>query len=102
MEKAYAKLDQNYDRIVGGSGNEGLKTLTSMPVQRYSFGKMNAADAWNRFSTYSGRNFPMTTPCCRVGNPHGLVSGHAYSFLGTATLSNGVKLAHVRNPWGSE
>lgn len=32
LEKAYAKLDGNYDRIVGGQGIEGLRTLTGMPV----------------------------------------------------------------------
>jgi hypothetical protein len=32
LEKAYAKLHLNYDRIVGGSGAEGLRTLTGMPV----------------------------------------------------------------------
>jgi hypothetical protein len=31
LEKAYAKLDQNYDRIIGGIGLEGLRTLTGMP-----------------------------------------------------------------------
>jgi hypothetical protein len=32
IEKAYAKLDQNYDRIIGGLGAEGLRTLTGMPT----------------------------------------------------------------------
>ena len=32
MEKAYAKLDVNYDNIVGGWGQEGLRTLTGMPT----------------------------------------------------------------------
>lgn len=36
MEKAYAKLDQNYDRIVGGNGDEGLRTLTGMPTDYIS------------------------------------------------------------------
>lgn len=85
-----------------GSGNEGLKTLTAMPVQRYQFPKISKAEAWSRFHAYSSKNFPMTTPCCSQANPHGLVSGHAYSFLGTVQLSNGVKLAQVRNPWGKE
>ena len=44
-EKAYAKFNQNYDRITGGSGYEGLKALTGMPVQRYQFARtpMNQA-----------------------------------------------------------
>lgn len=32
MEKAYAKLDQDYQRIIGGWGFEGLRTLTGMPT----------------------------------------------------------------------
>lgn len=32
LEKAFAKLDQNYDRIIAGWGQEALRTLTGMPV----------------------------------------------------------------------
>jgi hypothetical protein len=32
LEKAYAKLNQNYDRIISGNGAEGLRRLTGMPV----------------------------------------------------------------------
>lgn len=32
LEKAYAKLDQNYDRLAGGNGNEGMRTITGMPT----------------------------------------------------------------------
>lgn len=32
LEKAYAKLDVNYDNIVAGWGKEGLRTLTGMPT----------------------------------------------------------------------
>lgn len=32
LEKAYAKLNQNYDRIIAGSVDEGLRSLTGMPV----------------------------------------------------------------------
>jgi len=32
LEKAYAKLDQNYERIISGNGLEALRTLTGMPT----------------------------------------------------------------------
>lgn len=32
LEKAFAKLNQNYDRIIGGNGAEGLRALTGMPT----------------------------------------------------------------------
>jgi hypothetical protein len=32
LEKAYAKLDQNYERLNGGNGNEGMRTITGMPT----------------------------------------------------------------------
>ena len=37
------------------------------------------------------------------GQPHGgpgLVKGHAYSLLQVKTVSTGVKLLNIRNPWG--
>lgn len=34
--------------------------------------------------------------------PDGTAGGHAYTVIGVMTLSNGVKLVKVRNPWGSE
>ena len=32
LEKAYAKFNQNYDRIAWGWGSEGLRTLSGMPT----------------------------------------------------------------------
>ena len=32
----------------------------------------------------------------------GLVSMHAYTLLNVLELSNGEKLAHIRNPWSQE
>jgi hypothetical protein len=100
MEKAYAKLDQNYERIIAGMGYEGLRTLTGMPTVYISNGRGADKDAsWKKLKALAGRNFPMTTPCCHNGGVDGLVSGHAYTLLDVVELSTGVKLAKVRNPW---
>tara|TARA_B110000977_G_C11022373_1_gene471836 strand:- start:888 stop:1112 length:225 start_codon:yes stop_codon:yes gene_type:complete len=45
MEKAYAKLDQNYERIIAGMGYEGLRTLTGMPTVYLSHARGANADA---------------------------------------------------------
>lgn len=36
MEKAYSKIHMNYDRIIAGSGIEGLRALTGMPVRNFN------------------------------------------------------------------
>lgn len=103
MEKAYAKLDQNYERIIAGMGYEGLRTLTGMPTLYVSHNRgADETKSWNDLYPLTKRNFPMTTPCCHNGGKDGLVSGHAYSLLDLVQLSDGTKLAKVRNPWASE
>lgn len=106
LEKAYAKLDQNYDRIIGGLGAEGLRTLTGMPTVFLEH-KGNTEKLYRVYKHFAASNFPSTAGCCKNGGKDGLVSGHAYSFLDIAELrnSNG-KVAHrivkVRNPWNHE
>lgn len=35
LEKAFAKIHMNYDRLSSGAGIEGLRALTGMPVRFY-------------------------------------------------------------------
>lgn len=107
LEKAYAKLDQNYDRIIGGFGIEGLRTLTGMPTvwMKHDLSKKGTVEPFHRF--FAKHHYPMTAACCRGGGADGLISGHAYTLLDVVDLVDGrgrVKhtLAKMRNPWGSE
>jgi len=110
MEKAYAKLDQNYERIIGGLGFEGLRTLTGMPTfyisHNYGTNATAVAESFTLLKALSEKNMPMTSPCChnakRGRGTDGLISGHAYTLLDVLELSTGVKLAKVRNPWNNE
>lgn len=43
LEKAYAKLNGNYDRIEWGSGFESLRQLTNKPVYYFNHKKLIAS-----------------------------------------------------------
>lgn len=95
MEKAFAKFDQTYERIVGGNGYESMRILTGMPTYGISF-KGRGTSENNLYAALYGlakKNYPMTTACCqtsRGGRGYGnLYSGHAYTLLDVFTLSNG-------------
>lgn len=109
LEKAYAKLHQNYDRIIGGNGDEALRALTGMPTVNLRQDLSKKATMLPNHKYFASKNFPMTTGCCRQvsGGIDGLISGHAYSLLDIAELKNTAgqvvhTLAKVRNPWASE
>lgn len=107
LEKAYAKLDQNYDRIVAGWGQEGLRTLTGMPTTNIALGLDKKDKLLPMHKHFADKNYPMTSGCCQGGGKYGLISGHAYSLLDVRELmdSSGspvVTLAKMRNPWNQE
>lgn len=96
LEKAFAKHNQNYERIIGGQGYESFRALTGKPVYRFNMKSNGNVDAaWNFVLPLTKRNFPMTSGCCHgpSKNPQGLVNHHAYSLLGVIKLSNGQRLA---------
>lgn len=106
LEKAYAKLDQNYDRLTGGWGKEGLRTLTGMPVMDFKHDGKSEDYLLPLYKQFASKNFPMTTGCCR-GDLHGLIDSHAYTFLDIQDLKDGDgkvvhTLAKLRNPWAVE
>jgi len=100
LEKAFAKLNQNYQRLSYGYGVVGLRSLTGAPTTAINH---KEGDLWNKLQPLAGKNYPMVAGCCTTsyGN-YGLTSGHAYSVLDLFELSNGVKLAQIRNPWSKE
>lgn len=108
LEKAFAKLDQNYDRLAGGNGDEGMRLITGMPVTQFQDSPAKMNKLLPIYEWASSKGFPMTSGCCQ-GNKRvdGLHTGHAYSLLGIRYLKDSAgnvvhTLAHMRNPWGVE
>lgn len=83
LEKAYAKLNQNYDRIIAGNGAEGLKHLSGMPTFSVRHKNKGYYSLKKIHKFWAANNFPVTAGCCNYveGGIDGLISGHAYSFL---------------------
>lgn len=109
LEKAYAKLNQNYDRIGWGSGSEALRTLTGAPTTLFSHDGVDARDLWKMHKLWADKNYPQVASCCNnvAGGIDGLTSGHAYSLLDVRTLTNpdgsvAHRIAKMRNPWSKE
>jgi len=107
FEKAYAKLNGNYDRIEWGFGTESLRQLSGMPVFFFDHEKIkaNEGDEFALFHRLSKENHPMVITCCAVERnleaPDGLVNAHAYTLLDVMEVK-GTRLAKIRNPWSKE
>lgn len=109
LEKAYAKFDQSYERIIAGNGAEGFRTLTGMPTFSIKHNGHTKSELYPIHKYVSAKNYPGTASCCNSvpGGIDGLVSGHAYSFLDVQELKDASgkvvhTIAKVRNPWGKE
>jgi hypothetical protein len=113
MEKAYAKLNVDYDNIVGGGPYTALKSLTGMPIESYNIARVTkGADGldklWNIIMEATENNWPMATHTGGWVKPIStyLIPTHVYSVLGGKQLKNpdgsdGPKLVEIRNPWGN-
>ena len=100
LEKAYAKLNQNYERLTGGNGHEAFRTLTGMPTAYFTH-RLGKTKMMKLHKYGASRNMPMTTACCSGGSKFGLVTGHAYSLLDVQQVGK-ILMAKVRNPWNKE
>jgi len=107
LEKAYAKLNGNYDRTEWGSGYESLRQLSARPVFFFQHEKIKASegDEFALFHRMSKENHPMVISCCNVPGgsaaPDGLQNAHAYTLLDVVEYK-GTRLAKIRNPWSTE
>ncbi len=118
MEKVWAKINGNYEFIIGGNSFETFNLLLGSPTIYYDRSwadiGFNSADAttwgpaaetaWNLISAADVAGNIMSSSVGSTNNV-GLVGNHAYTLIGTRTLTTEaglVKLYKIRNPWGTD
>lgn len=98
----WAKINANYEVIVGGNSYEAFNLILGAPATYFSMTSSNiglstsniagtqasaAAKAWALIKAADDANYVMG---CNTGssNPFGLVNGHAYSLIGAYQITN--------------
>jgi calpain-15 len=116
LEKAWAKVYGNYQRIEGGTCDEALHPLTGCPTKNFIHSDFKDKDKlWSILLLSDQSNFPMCTAVSSQMEDEvstgdvkkaGLVDGHAYSLIGAKEIKDKagktVRLCLVRNPWGKK
>jgi len=121
LEKAWAKINGSYERIVEGDACEALRAITGAPCIRYSHTRggqkvdSELEKIWSEIEYGDNRNFIMCANAGGVGDGTkdgasdesfrevGLISSHSYSLVEAHTVSvnsKKVRLLKLRNPWG--
>ena len=109
LEKAWAKLNGNYARVIGGDPHEIFEVFTNAYCEKIKFKIGQEDKLWSAFENAQKKGFLMTAGTS--GDTYtldmqdvGLVPGHAYTILGVKevnTLEGKQKLVNLRNPWGN-
>ena len=107
LEKAWAKINGNYENSIKGFVSEAFRALTGAPV--VFFKHVYIKDIWEEISEADRSNYIF---CASSGDKEsnkgryeeiGLISEHAYSVIDAIevdTPQGREKLLKIRNPWG--
>ncbi|CUA77397.1 hypothetical protein RSOLAG22IIIB_12736 [Rhizoctonia solani] len=101
LEKAYAKLNGDYQAIIGGFDAEAIEALTGgistlTPIKDI----LDVNKFWDELlNVNKDRLFGCAIDGSRASEITGLYTSHAYSVL-EALEVNGKRFVRIRNPWG--
>ena len=107
MEKAFAKLHDNYDNIISGYTQQALSCLTGAPTRNYRH--KDTPNIVDKLMEGEQNNYVMACGSQHVKGKFediskiGIVSSHAYTIQSVHKVhtSNGtIRLVKLRNPWG--
>ncbi len=107
LEKAWAKINRNYESTIAGWCSEALRTLTGAPC--YLIANKDSEDMWEQVVNADKRKYIICASAAQEDmtdeefKDAGLISNHAYSVISAVevqTDEGNVRLLKVRNPWG--
>ena len=109
LEKAWAKLNGNYAKAIGGEPHEVFDVITNAWSEKIKIDNSKSNEIWEKLVNSQKKGFIMTAGTSSDTynlniEELGLVPGHAYTCLEVyevTTKSGKVKLIHLRNPWGN-
>ena len=109
LEKAWAKLNGNYAKAIGGEPHEVFDVITNAWSEKIKLENSKSDSIWQSMNNAVKNGFIMTagtsTDTYNLNIEElGLIPGHAYTCLEVkevTTKSGKVKLVHLRNPWGN-
>ena len=109
LEKAWAKLNGCYAKVIGGEANEIFEVITNTYGEKIKIKRGLEDFVWNKY--YEGEKKGYIITAGTSGDTYnldleenGLVPGHAYTVVKVQEFntSNGkVRLVNMRNPWGN-
>ena len=109
LEKAWAKLNGNYAKCIGGEPHEVFDITTDAYSEKIVVKNDNKEELWQKLIDSDKKKYIMTAGTS--GDTYhlpieqrGLVPGHAYTLLGVREVNTSYgkeRLVHIRNPWGN-
>ena len=101
LEKAYAKVNVNYEMVSSGSQVEAARFLTGAPAREFSTNFQTTDELWNQLTLVLKKDYPVTTAC--FVETHGLVPGQGYIVLDFVKFKrddgNIIRLLKIKNPF---
>jgi len=86
LEKVYAKVNTNYEKMGLGWMSEAMRILTGCPSIKFQTSELAADKMWSMMASADKQHYMMTAATAK--SMFGLVPGHAYTVLGVYELTD--------------
>lgn len=104
LEKAFGKFHGNYLAVESGANSDAITNLTGFPGWYTSTEDLNVEKLWTAVKDELAKGGMLGAGTFPIPKKYtnGLVNAHIYAVLGAFTLSTGVRIVKMSNPWGRD